>query len=55
MQSVLVPTLPPAPRIRTRSAVVTSADGSFRQRLSEILTGLRWHVREAEIGSVAWA
>ncbi len=55
MQSVLVPTLPPAPRIRTRSAVVTSADGSFRQRLSEILTGLRWHVREAESGAEAWA
>jgi DNA-binding NtrC family response regulator len=35
--------------------LVTSADRSFRQRLSEILTGLRWQVREAEGGAQAWA
>jgi DNA-binding NtrC family response regulator len=35
--------------------VIVSADGSFRQRLSEILTGLRWQVREAEGGAQAWA
>jgi DNA-binding NtrC family response regulator len=35
--------------------VVASADRSFRQRLSEILTGLRWQVREAEGGAQAWA
>jgi DNA-binding NtrC family response regulator len=34
---------------------VASADHSFRQRLSEILTGLRWQVREAEGGAQAWA
>jgi DNA-binding NtrC family response regulator len=34
---------------------VASADRSFRQRLSEILTGLRWQVREAEGGAQAWA
>ncbi len=55
MHSVLIPTLPSPPRIRTRSALVASADGSFRQRLSEILTGLRWQVREAESGAQAWA
>jgi DNA-binding NtrC family response regulator len=35
--------------------VVASADRSFRQRISEILTGLRWKVREAEGGAQAWA
>ena len=55
MQTVLVSTLPPPSRIRTRSALVASADRSFRQRLSEILTGLRWQVREAESGAQAWA
>jgi DNA-binding NtrC family response regulator len=43
------------PRIRPRTALLASADGSFRQRLSEILTGLRWQVREAEGGAQAWA
>jgi DNA-binding NtrC family response regulator len=33
---------------------VASADCSFRQRLAEILNGLRWHVREAEGGAQAW-
>jgi DNA-binding NtrC family response regulator len=42
-------------RIRPRTAVIASADRSFRQRLSEILTGLRWQVREAEGGAQAWA
>jgi DNA-binding NtrC family response regulator len=42
-------------RIRPRTALITSADRSFRQRLSEILTGLRWQVREAEGGAQAWA
>ena len=42
-------------RIRQRTALLASADGSFRQRLSEILTGLRWQVREAEGGAQAWA
>jgi DNA-binding NtrC family response regulator len=47
-------TLPLAPRIRPRTALVASADRSFRQRLTETLTGLRWQVREAESGAQAW-
>jgi DNA-binding NtrC family response regulator len=42
-------------RIHSRTALVASADRSFRQRLSQILTGLRWQVREAEGGAQAWA
>jgi DNA-binding NtrC family response regulator len=42
-------------RIRPRTALVASADRSFRQRLTETLTGLRWQVREAEGGAQAWA
>ena len=55
MQIVPASVLPPAARIRPRTALVASADRSFRQRLSEILTGLRWQVREAEGGAHAWA
>jgi len=55
MQPCSVPVLPPTTRVRPRTAVVASADRSFRQRLSEILTGLRWQVREAEGGAQAWA
>jgi DNA-binding NtrC family response regulator len=58
MLSVPVPVLPALPastRIRPRTALVASADRSFRQRLSEVLTGLRWQVREAEGGAQAWA
>ncbi|HEY1160879.1 MAG TPA: sigma-54 dependent transcriptional regulator [Terracidiphilus sp.] len=58
MQTVLapvpVPPLPSAARTRSRTVLVASADRSFRQRLSEILTGLRWQVREAESGAQAW-
>jgi DNA-binding NtrC family response regulator len=54
----ILPTLPALPalsaRNRSRSAVVVSADRGFRQRLVEILTGLRWQVREAEGGAQAW-
>lgn len=42
-------------RVRVRTALVASADRSFRQRLAQILTGLRWQVREAEGGAQAWA
>jgi DNA-binding NtrC family response regulator len=55
MQTVPVSVVPPSTRIRPRTALVASADRSFRQRLSEILTGLRWQVREAEGGAQAWA
>ncbi len=44
-----------ASRVRTRTALVASADLSFRKRLSQILIGLRWQVREAEGGAEAWA
>jgi DNA-binding NtrC family response regulator len=47
--------LPLASRIRPRTVLVASADRNFRQRLSETLTGLRWHVREAEGGAQVWA
>jgi DNA-binding NtrC family response regulator len=38
-----------------RTALVASADGNFRQKLSQVLGGLRWQVREAEGGAQAWA
>jgi DNA-binding NtrC family response regulator len=47
--------LPTPPRTRPRTALVASADRSFRQRLAQILTGLRWQVREADGGAQAWA
>ena len=40
--------------MRPRTALVASADRSFRQRLSHVLAGLRWQVREAEGGAQAW-
>ncbi len=55
MQPVPVSVLPTATRARQRAALVASADSSFRRRLSDILTGLRWQVREAESGAQAWA
>jgi DNA-binding NtrC family response regulator len=55
MATVPVPTLPLASRFRPRTALVASADRNFRQRLSDTLTGLRWHVREADGGAQAWA
>jgi DNA-binding NtrC family response regulator len=54
MQPFRVPVVPAPVRIRPRTALVASADRSFRQRLNEILTGLRWQVREAEGGAEAW-
>ena len=55
MLSVPVPVLPPNSRVRPRTALVASADRSFRQKLSQTLSGLRWQVREAEGGAQAWA
>lgn len=46
--------LPSVLRVRPRTALVASADGSFRQRVVETLTGLRWQVREAGGGAEAW-
>jgi DNA-binding NtrC family response regulator len=54
MQPASVTVLPAPTRIRPRTALVASADGSFRQRLTQILTGLRWQVREAQGGAEAW-
>jgi DNA-binding NtrC family response regulator len=55
MQTCPVRILPVTARARPRTALVASADGSFRQRLTEILSGLRWQVREADGGAQAWA
>ncbi len=55
MQTIRDPSGASSGRARSRTAVVASADRNFRQRLSEILTGLRWQVREAEGGAQAWA
>ncbi len=41
-------------RTRPRTALVASADSSFRQRLAHQLAGLRWQVREVESGAQAW-
>jgi len=42
-------------RARSRTALVASADRSFRQRLAHVLSGLRWQVNEAESGAEAWS
>jgi DNA-binding NtrC family response regulator len=55
MPTLPVSMLPSPARPRLRTALVASADSSFRQRLAHILTGLRWQVREAEGGAQAWA
>ena len=55
MQPLPVPVVPTQTRIRPRTALVASADHSFRQRLTQVLTGLRWQVREAGGGAEAWA
>jgi DNA-binding NtrC family response regulator len=48
--------IPPVnPRNHPRTALVASADRSFRQRLVHVLAGLRWRVREAEGGAQAWS
>ncbi len=54
MQPFAVPVLPSTGRVRPRTALVASADRNFRQRLNEILTGLRWQVREAASGAAVW-
>jgi DNA-binding NtrC family response regulator len=59
MQPLAIPFVPPSPRYKTRTAprtaLITSADRSFRQRLSHVLGSLRWKVREAEGGAQAWS
>ena len=48
------PPIPPPHSRPLRTALVVSADSSFRQRLAQILSGLRWQVRDAEGGAQAW-
>jgi DNA-binding NtrC family response regulator len=55
MQAFSVPVLPTSVRTRSRTALVASADSNFRQKLTQVLGGLRWQVREAEGGAQAWA
>ncbi|HUN82918.1 MAG TPA: sigma-54 dependent transcriptional regulator [Terracidiphilus sp.] len=55
MQTATLPVPPASTRVRPRSAVVASADSSFRQRVCEVLSGLRWQVRQAGSGAQAWA
>ncbi len=55
MQTCPVSVLPMAARPRPRSALLASADCNFRQRLSDVLMGMRWQVREANTGAQAWA
>jgi DNA-binding NtrC family response regulator len=58
MQTYSAPAIPTsslAPRLRARTAVLASSDSSFRRRLGETLSGLRWQVREVETGAQAWA
>ncbi|HEV2323683.1 MAG TPA: sigma-54 dependent transcriptional regulator [Terracidiphilus sp.] len=40
---------------RVRTALVASADSDFRRRLTQVLIGLRWQVREAGGGAEAWS
>lgn len=39
---------------QSRTALIASVDGSFRNKLNSVLTGLRWQVREAGGGAEAW-
>jgi DNA-binding NtrC family response regulator len=59
MQPLATPFVPPSSRYKTRTAprtaLIASADRSFRQRLSHVLCSLRWKVREAEGGAQAWS
>lgn len=42
------------PQASNRLVLVASADDSFRQRLTSVLSGLRWQVRQACGGAEAW-
>jgi len=47
------PIIPPLAASAVRSVIIVSADSGLRQRLKELLTGLRWRVREAAGGAEA--
>lgn len=49
------PTTLRPPQPAARSAILASADLSFRQRVRDALVGLRWQVREASGGAEALA
>ena len=54
MGACSIPFISNAGRTKPRTALVVSADSSFRSRLDEILTGLRWQVSAAAGGADAW-
>jgi DNA-binding NtrC family response regulator len=54
IQPLPVSMISASPRGRQRTTIIASADPGFRQRLVQILTGLRWQVREAGGGAQAW-
>jgi DNA-binding NtrC family response regulator len=54
MATVTIPISPTTTLAKHRTALIASADASFRQRLCAILSGLRWKVREAQGGAQAW-
>lgn len=45
----------PQSKSLSKTAILASSDRSFRQRVRETLSGLRWQVREAEGGADAFA
>lgn len=45
----------PSSRLRSRTVLLVSQDASLRGRLSQVLSGLRWQVLEADSGARAWA
>ncbi len=55
MQTVPASVSSGAIRIHPRTALVASADSNFRRRLVQVLSGLRWQVREAAGGAEAWS
>jgi DNA-binding NtrC family response regulator len=55
LSTLSVPVSTSRSKLRPRTALVASADSSFRRHLSEKLVGLRWQVREVEGGAAAWS
>ena len=53
--ATLSPVIKRESMFQARTAIVTSADLSFRERVKETLTGLHWKVREAAGGAEAMA
>jgi DNA-binding NtrC family response regulator len=55
MQVCSIPRPSRTAKIQPHSAVIASADDSFRERMGAILTGLRWQVREVSGGAGVWS